>query len=160
LSTFEKKMYRQFLKSGHKRLQLSNFPFSGGHAALRVECDRGVLPPCTASQNISTQLTSQLPLTDTAFSQEGALGAPSPENYCRGPASRLEVKCGRRTAVERGGNNLNVFNDFRTENGSSQGQNLALTGLFVPSSLTPHILPSRRFFLCDFWHETAGSQPV
>ena len=36
---------------------------------------------------------------------------------------------------ERGGNNLNGFKNFRTENGSSQGQNLALTGLFVPSSL-------------------------
>jgi len=40
-----------------------------------------------------------------------------------------------RTAVERGGNNVNGFKDCRTENGSSQGQNLALTGLFVPSSL-------------------------
>jgi len=30
---------------------------------------------------------------------------------------------------------LNYFEDFCTENGSSQGQNLALTGLFVPSSL-------------------------
>jgi len=27
------------------------------------------------------------------------------------------------------------YKDFRTENGSSQGQNLALTGLCVPSSL-------------------------
>jgi len=33
-----------------------------------------------------------------------------------------------------GGNNLNGFQDFRTANGSSQGQNLALTGLFVPTS--------------------------
>jgi len=32
------------------------------------------------------------------------------------------------------GNNLTGVNDFRTENGSSQGQNLALTGLCVPSS--------------------------
>ena len=37
--------------------------------------------------------------------------------------------------VPRGWNNLNGLNHFRTENGSSQGQNLALTGLFVPSSL-------------------------
>ena len=35
-------------------------------------------------------------------------------------------------AVERGGNNLNSSKDFRTDNGSSQGQNLALTGLYVP----------------------------
>ena len=38
-------------------------------------------------------------------------------------------------AGERRGNNLNSCQDFRTENGSSQGQNLSLTGLFVPSSL-------------------------
>jgi len=36
---------------------------------------------------------------------------------------------------ERGGNNLNGFKDIRTENGSRQGQNLALTGLCVPRSL-------------------------
>jgi len=36
---------------------------------------------------------------------------------------------------EREGNNLKVFKDFRTENGSSQGQNLAVTVLHVPSSL-------------------------
>ena len=34
-----------------------------------------------------------------------------------------------------GGNNLDGFKNFRTENGSSQGQNMALTGSFVPSSL-------------------------
>ena len=38
-------------------------------------------------------------------------------------------------ASEWGGDNLNGVQDFRTENGSSQGQNLALTGLIVPSSL-------------------------
>jgi len=32
-------------------------------------------------------------------------------------------------------NNLNDFNDFRSENGSSPGQILALTGFIVPSSL-------------------------
>ena len=36
------------------------------------------------------------------------------------------------TAIERGGNTLNAFKHFRTENGSIQGQNLALTGLCVP----------------------------
>ena len=36
---------------------------------------------------------------------------------------------------ERGGNNLNGLKFVRTENGSSKSQNLALTGLFVPSSL-------------------------
>ena len=39
------------------------------------------------------------------------------------------------TAAERGGNTLKGFKDVRTENGSSQGQNLALTGLLVPTSL-------------------------
>jgi len=39
------------------------------------------------------------------------------------------------SAAERGENNLNGFKDFRTENCSSQGQNLALTGSFVPRSL-------------------------
>jgi len=39
------------------------------------------------------------------------------------------------TSVERGGNNLNGFRDFRTENGSSQGRNLALTGVCVASWL-------------------------
>ena len=38
-------------------------------------------------------------------------------------------------AVERGGNNLNGVNDYRTENGSSPGQSLALTVLCVPCSL-------------------------
>jgi len=47
--------------------------------------------------------------------------------------------CGGRTpltppAAEQGGNNLNDFNDFRTKNGSSQEQYMALNGLFVPSS--------------------------
>jgi hypothetical protein len=39
------------------------------------------------------------------------------------------------TAVEMGENNLNGCQDFRTGDGSSQCQNLALTGLFFPSSL-------------------------
>ena len=39
------------------------------------------------------------------------------------------------SAGEWGRNNFNDFKDFRTENGSSQCQNLASTGVFVPSSL-------------------------
>jgi len=39
------------------------------------------------------------------------------------------------TPAERVGINLNGFKDFRTENGSSQGQDLALTGSFVPRTL-------------------------
>jgi len=35
-------------------------------------------------------------------------------------------------AAERGGGNLKGFKDFRTENGSSQGQILVLNVLFVP----------------------------
>ena len=39
------------------------------------------------------------------------------------------------TAAERQGNNLKGLEDFRLENGSSQGQNLALTFFFVTNSL-------------------------
>ena len=39
-----------------------------------------------------------------------------------------------RTAVDREGNNLNDFKDFRTENGSNQGQNLALLGIRSPGA--------------------------
>ena len=46
----------------------------------------------------------------------------------------------RAAAAQRGENNLNTFNDVRTENGSSQGQNLALTGLCGPSSLDSGLL--------------------
>jgi len=38
-------------------------------------------------------------------------------------------------ACERRGNNLKGFKDFRGENGSSQGQSLALTVFYVPDSL-------------------------
>ena len=41
----------------------------------------------------------------------------------------------RPSAPERAGNTFNACKDFRTENGSSQDQNLAVAGLFVPSSL-------------------------
>jgi len=47
----------------------------------------------------------------------------------------LELGDPIQTAAERGGNNLKGFKDFHTGNGSSRGQNLALTGAFVPSSL-------------------------
>ena len=36
---------------------------------------------------------------------------------------------------QRGGNNLNGLKGFRSNHGSNQGQNLAMTGLFDPSSL-------------------------
>ena len=35
-------------------------------------------------------------------------------------------------AVELEGNNLNYFKDVQPENGSSQGRNLVLAGVFVP----------------------------
>jgi len=41
----------------------------------------------------------------------------------------------RSAASERGVNHSNGLKDVRTEIGSSQGQNLALTGSCVPSSL-------------------------
>jgi hypothetical protein len=33
-----------------------------------------------------------------------------------------------------GEESLNCFNDYRTEDGSSQGQNLASTGVFLPTA--------------------------
>ena len=53
-----------------------------------------------------------------------------PSTQCPKPGSG-----GAMTPAKRVGNNLNGFKDFRTGNDSSQGQNLALTGSFVPSSL-------------------------
>jgi len=35
------------------------------------------------------------------------------------------------SSAERGGNTLNEFEHYHLKNGSSQGQNLALTGLFM-----------------------------
>ena len=40
-----------------------------------------------------------------------------------------------RSVVEQGGVKFEDFPDFRTEDGSSQGQNLAMTGLLVPDLL-------------------------
>ena len=45
------------------------------------------------------------------------------------------------TAAERGRNHLNGIQDFRAENGSSLGQNLALAGLVVPTSLDSDLVP-------------------
>ena len=50
----------------------------------------------------------------------------------------------RGAAVGRDGNNLKDVKDFRAENGSRQGQNLALTGLCVPSSLVSGCQHSHR----------------
>jgi len=41
----------------------------------------------------------------------------------------------REPAVERGGNNLTGFKDVHLKNDSSQGQNLTLTVLCVPSTV-------------------------
>jgi hypothetical protein len=49
--------------------------------------------------------------------------------------SGFRVSGERRSAGERGGNNFSGNKILNTENGSSQGQNLALTGLFVPALL-------------------------
>ena len=52
---------------------------------------------------------------------------------CVGPNSRTDVIPVRRFRASI--NSSNGFKDFHTENGSCQGYNLALTGLFVPRSL-------------------------
>ena len=54
------------------------------------------------------------------------------------PAAKPELimRLGTPTSTaEQGRNNANDFEDFRLENGSRQGQKLALNVLYVPSSL-------------------------
>ena len=48
------------------------------------------------------------------------------------------------SAAERRWNNLNTFQDFRTENNSRQGQYLALAGLHVPSSLDSEYFANKK----------------
>jgi len=47
-------------------------------------------------------------------------------------STELDLRCQQECQQE---NSLNGCEEFRTENGSIKGQNLALTGLFVPTSL-------------------------
>jgi hypothetical protein len=67
-------------------------PPQGHHSALGVGYCR-VLGRCSFSRVSSSTLLavtfhqSQVPLTERAVSQEGALGAPFPATYCRGSAS-------------------------------------------------------------------------
>jgi len=51
-----------------------------------------------------------------------------------GPGPYTAEQARGKERAERRGNTLTGFPDFRIENGSSQGQNLALTGLCVSSS--------------------------
>ena len=67
----------------------------------------------------------------TSEAQEGREGEETHMSWVGGtPGDQKE------TASERGGNNVEGFTDFRTEDGSSPGQHLALTGLFPPSCAT------------------------
>ena len=54
-------------------------------------------------------------------------------SYCN--AGRGLSKHFRVTATEWAGNTCQGLEDVRSQNGSGQGQNMALTGLYVPSSL-------------------------
>ena len=45
------------------------------------------------------------------------------------------------SATERRGDTLNGFKDIRTENGSNQGHDLALTVLCVPNSFVGTVTP-------------------
>jgi len=56
-------------------------------------------------------------------------------------------------ASEREGDNSKGLNDFRLKNGSSQGQNLALTVFYVPSSLESSTEP----LAFDFCSLNAGA---
>ena len=69
-------------------------------------------------------------------------GLPGQPKLCLGAHETVSKHFGGRakhdevvTAGKRGGNNLNHFEYFRIEKGSSERQNLALTGLSVQSSL-------------------------
>ena len=58
---------------------------------------------------------------------------PSPQNEGAGKYRPALVQVPI-AAAERGDNNSKYFKDVRSENGSSQGQNLASTVLYVPCS--------------------------
>ena len=55
-----------------------------------------------------------------------------------------------RSAIDRAGNNKTGCEDFRLENGSMKGHNLAVTGLYVPCSLDRELITlsqgTNRFF--------------
>ena len=66
------------------------------------------------------------------MSVEGAEKSLSVEGAEKCLASQ-RVLFSRFSASERNGHNSDDFTDFRTENGSRQGQNMALTGFCVLS---------------------------
>ena len=68
---------------------------------------------------------------------------PAPEiQMCIAPAC-FDIYRTERSHRCTGGKNLNGFGGFRTENGSSQGQDLALTILCVPYSLDSGMIATR-----------------
>ena len=60
-----------------------------------------------------------------------------------------------RFAAERGGNTLDGFNNFHTENGSRPRQNLVLAGLFGPSWLESGFAESASLFVAATFMEMA-----
>ena len=53
----------------------------------------------------------------------------------------LSLAARYRQKPERGGNTVDGVRDFGTDNGSSQGQNLSVNGLFNPSSFSIPLEP-------------------
>ena len=69
-------------------------------------------------------------------------GSCSPTSLHSGSSALLQPQDMSRITAERGGNTLNGFEDFRTENGLSQGHNLALKYVRVCFSLLQTFSPA------------------
>ena len=105
----------------------------GSSIALR----RSTLDSCLGGQRFSHGIENPGPETGTGF----FIWKVNIDQPCCVVPVWLGIGAGWKVCAaglplssERGGN-VNYFEDFRTENGSSQGQDLALTGLGVPFSL-------------------------
>ena len=100
---------------------LDKDPFNDGK--VRVDT------PTASHKMLDKDTCALIPLLVTTYHSSQRPDYQSPES----------IGCFRSTmhgtAAERGGNTLHASKDFRAESGSSQGQILALAGLFVPSSL-------------------------
>jgi hypothetical protein len=89
----------------------------------------GVLSPCPLVSHSTTELTRGN--RKSQFHEFTGKLTSNVDFYYLSRSQWLQLEF--RTPFERA--HLERFNDLCTENGSRQGQNLALAGLFVPSSL-------------------------
>ena len=122
-------------------------------------------------RNQTTQTETQTPKTETrhpknkderlgALSLEAHLLSFGPDWACESyfyvthvpPPHRFQEVQGLDRAAWRGGNNLKGSEDFRTENGSSQGQKLAVTGLLIANRFAiTKSLPLSACRRCGAW---------